>query len=168
MNKIWSLTTLYKNRVGNGISPSFNSSALMSRIQIVNGELMNSKNTVIKRGLKSSRRGGGGKKRKAIFTKQQQQQQQQQAIQSGSFRPKDQIHIPDKKLTIQQQQLKEHNHLKQQKPNENPFSNVWNAFVILGLFPVVATGTLVYFNDEMREDFMKKFGIQEESKDTHK
>jgi hypothetical protein len=165
MNKIWSLTTLYKNRVGNGISPSFNSSALMSRIQIVNGELMNSKNTVIKRGLKSSRRGGGGKKRKAIFTKQQ--QQQQQAIQSGSFRPKDQIHIPDKKLTIQQQQLKEHNHLKQ-KPNENPFSNVWNAFVILGLFPVVATGTLVYFNDEMREDFMKKFGIQEESKDTHK
>lgn len=37
-------------------------------------------------------------------------------------------------------------------------SSFWNAFLIIGVFPVIATGTLICFNDEMKDDFMNRFG----------
>ena len=59
------------------------------------------------------------------------------------------------------QQQQQHQQQKSIPPldNDTPSPKA-NAFFILGVFPILATGTLVYFNDEMREDFMNKFGIQ--------
>ncbi len=35
-----------------------------------------------------------------------------------------------------------------------------NAFLFLGVFPIVATSTLAYFNDDMREDLYNRLGIR--------
>mmetsp|Transcript_6439 Transcript_6439/g.7215 ORF Transcript_6439/g.7215 Transcript_6439/m.7215 type:complete len:135 (+) Transcript_6439:220-624(+) len=42
-------------------------------------------------------------------------------------------------------------------------NDILNAFLIVGVFPVVATGTLICFNDEMKADFMKRFGFEEKN-----
>jgi len=34
-----------------------------------------------------------------------------------------------------------------------------NAFLFVGLFPMLIMGTLTYFNDDIRKDFFKTFGI---------
>jgi hypothetical protein len=35
-----------------------------------------------------------------------------------------------------------------------------NAFLFVGVFPILATGALVYLNDDVREDFMRTFGMK--------
>lgn len=74
--------------------------------------------------------------------------------------------INAKKLTVQEgnvesvkKVLKEQQHKTLPLGNDTPSPKA-NAFFLLGVFPIVATGTLVYFNDEMREDFMNTLGIQ--------
>ena len=66
--------------------------------------------------------------------------------------------FPKVKHIIEQQKLQPTESIK---VNDNSTPKL-NTFLFLGVFPIVATGTLVYFNDEMREDFMNKFGIKAE------
>ncbi len=37
-------------------------------------------------------------------------------------------------------------------------ASFWNAFLLIGVFPVIATGVLICFNEEMKDDFMNRFG----------